>query len=50
MTDLTTMIRLTRLAAAPGLLMLILCSCGSSAHSAAATQDTCQRVSAGATS
>ena len=46
MTDLTTMIRLTGLAAAPGLLILMLCSCGSSAHPAAATQDTCQRVSA----
>ncbi len=31
---------------AAGLMTLALCSCGSSAHSAAATQDTCQRVSA----
>jgi hypothetical protein len=46
MTNRNTMIRLTGRAAAPGLVMLMLCSCGSPVHSAAATQDTCQRVSA----
>ncbi len=57
MTNPTTTTRLTRRAApgiaapgliAAGLLTVVLCSCGSSAHSAvaAATQNTCQQVSA----
>jgi hypothetical protein len=56
MTNPNTMTRLNERAApglmmpslvAAGLMAVVLCSCGSSVHSAAsATQDTCQRVSA----